>query len=139
MKKILLVFCTIFVSFFATQVSAESEQIDNYEVEIEIRSDSSLFIKESIDYNFGDQQKHGIYRNIPHLAKDLSEIRFKIKDVVVQDELGNSYNTNVSKSFSNTSIKIGDADKYVTGLKKYIISYEVEGAFKFEENSDNLF
>src|SRR3989344_838868 len=34
--------------------------------EVEIKKDSSVRVTESISYNFGDMQRHGIYRDIPY-------------------------------------------------------------------------
>ena len=42
------------------------EKIENYKVAIGINQDSSINVQETIDYNFGSLQKHGIYRNIPY-------------------------------------------------------------------------
>ena len=47
------------------------EQIRSYDVTIEIRTDDSLRITETIVYDFGSSEHHGIYRDVPtRLAYD---------------------------------------------------------------------
>ena len=42
-----------------------TEQIDGYDVAIELRTDGSLRITEVIDYDFGVTEHHGIFRDVP--------------------------------------------------------------------------
>ena len=48
------------------QAQEDEEYIDDFQVEVEIKKDSSVRVTESISYNFGDMQRHGIYRDIPY-------------------------------------------------------------------------
>lgn len=137
--KFLLIFSLFFASSLAQAAAASVEQIENYDVEIEILNDSNIYVTESIEYNFGNNQKHGIYRDIPVLQKNYKQNPFKISDIKVTDANGQAYKTKISKGVADVNIKIGDADKYVTGIKTYVISYKVEGAFLFAADSDNLF
>lgn len=130
-----LLFCFLWIS----PALASNEQIQNYQVDIKILQDSTLEVTEIINYDFGDNQKHGIYRDIPILKKSFSETQFEIYDIGVNDDKGNVYQKEISRKGNDLSIKIGSADEYVTGLKIYIINYKVKGAFVFTEESDNLF
>ena len=58
MKKI--IFCLIVLLSFAVN----AEYISNFKREISIRNDGSAFVYETIEYNFGDLRKHGIFRNL---------------------------------------------------------------------------
>ena len=42
-----------------------AEVIHDYAVQIEILDDGDLRITETIDYDFGEQLRHGIFRTIP--------------------------------------------------------------------------
>ena len=42
-----------------------AEQIDSYDVAIVIEPTGALHIAEAIDYDFGANQRHGIFRDIP--------------------------------------------------------------------------
>ena len=53
------------LSMPGTAVAQFNEQIDRYDVLIEIQRDGSLRITEIIDYDFGVTQHHGIYRDVP--------------------------------------------------------------------------
>lgn len=44
---------------------ASEERILGYDVAIQITSDGLLHIVETIDYDFGDTDHHGIYRDVP--------------------------------------------------------------------------
>ncbi|MBT4209422.1 MAG: DUF2207 domain-containing protein [Candidatus Komeilibacteria bacterium] len=115
------------------------ETIDRYQVDIEILSDSSIKVTEIIDYNYGANSKHGIYRDIPMPTRHISENPFEIKYVKVKNEVGKVYRKETSRQLNNFRIKIGDPNKYVSGIKTYIISYTVHGAFSFSENIDGFF
>src|SRR3989344_3431611 len=48
------------------QAQEDEEYIDDFQVAVEINKDSSVKVIETISYNFGDMQRHGIYRDIPY-------------------------------------------------------------------------
>jgi len=62
LKKVLL----FSIIFFIFSFSVFAESIKNYEVNIELQKDSSIIVEEKIIYDFGNIQKHGIFRFIPN-------------------------------------------------------------------------
>ncbi len=44
---------------------ATSESIQSYNVDIEIRRDGNVHVREEIAYDFGSNERHGITRDIP--------------------------------------------------------------------------
>ena len=72
----------------AVPVWAQSapEVIHDYTVEIQILSDGDLSITETIDYDFGSELHHGIFRTIPTRFPydDTHERVFPIEDVSVE-------------------------------------------------------
>ena len=57
----------LFVAGFPDRgrAGARASQIDEFDVSILLDPDGTLFVTETIQVDFGDQQKHGIFRTIP--------------------------------------------------------------------------
>ena len=109
-----------------------SENIKNFEADITVEKSGSLSIKESILYDFGENLKHGIYRDIP-----LNNIEIKV--VKVSDEFNNPYPFEVFREGKNIRIKIGDPAKLVKGERTYNIFYDVQGGIRFFKDQDELY
>ena len=97
--------------------------IDEYHVEIDVNEDNSYDITEEITaYFYGD--KHGIIRSIPikneieRLDGTTSTNRARITNLTVDENFTKSTNN------GNLEVKIGDANKTITGEKEYTISYK---------------
>ena len=69
--SILFMFMVMFLfnSSRLTAVILHSEKIRNYEVTVQINKNGTLTVNEVIDYQFGEEFKHGIYRDIPLRSK----------------------------------------------------------------------
>ena len=122
------------------QAQEDEEYIDDFQVEVEIKKDSSVRVTESISYNFGDMQRHGIYRDIPYryFARG-GKFTVGLKVLSVTDENGEKYNYEVSRQAGEVSVKIGEADQYVTGLKTYRITYTLDRVINFFEDLDEFY
>ena len=69
--SILFMFMVMFL-FNSSRLAAvilHSEKIRNYEVTVQINKNGTLTVNEVIDYQFGEEPKHGIYRDIPLRSK----------------------------------------------------------------------
>ena len=69
--SILFIFMVMFL-FNSSRLAAvilHSEKIRNYEVTVQINKNGTLTVNEVIDYQFGEEPKHGIYRDIPLRSK----------------------------------------------------------------------
>ena len=69
--SILFIFMVMFL-FNSSRLAAvilHSEKIRNYEVTMQINKNGTLTVNEVIDYQFGEEPKHGIYRDIPLRSK----------------------------------------------------------------------
>ena len=69
--SILFIFMVMFL-FNSSKLAAvilHSEKIRNYEVTVQINKNGTLTVNEVIDYQFGEEFKHGIYRDIPLRSK----------------------------------------------------------------------
>lgn len=138
MKKYLIILIILTGILLATTVQAE--QIDNFETYIQINQDSSIDVIEQIDYNFGDLERHGIFRFIPikYEARG-GNFNLRISNIWVTDENTQPYNFKVSYPGDNVEIKIGDADIFITGAKTYLIGYTVERAINYFDDHDELY
>jgi len=140
-KRLLLVFIAlVFIGHLLFVGDAKAEKINNYFVDIKINKDSTIDVVEKIEYNFGDIQKHGIFRHIPikYTTTNGSRRSIKIKDIEVSFD-GVSVDFEKNKNNKTLTIKIGDDNKFVTDKHTYIISYTVFGAINYFDNHDELY
>ena len=137
MKKIIFSAIIIFCVFSARYVYAEN--ILSFHSDIIINTDASVNIEENIVYDFGDVQRHGIFRTIPIKYKtDIGMRSIKITDIEVFVD-GNKAHYKKSKKNKNLEIKIGDANRTITGKHTYKIKYSVKGAINYFEDHDEFY
>jgi uncharacterized protein (TIGR04222 family) len=110
-----------------------AERIDAYETTIEIEEDGDLTIVETIDYDFGDAERHGIYRDVPTAFVYEPDPRYErvmpLEVLSVSASGGASAEHVVASGGPGiTRIRIGDPDETVTGRHRYELRYRVEGA-----------
>ncbi len=139
----------ISVSFFilaATNAFAEFFTIKSYNVDVTIKKNSVIEVKEEINVNF-TEPRHGIFRKIPYIYQKVSgedvakrpfslskDFRYHIFDINVPDEMFKVY-----KEGKYLVIRIGDAKKYVSGDKRYSIYYKVYGGINFFQNHSEFY
>jgi len=117
-----------------------SEKIDNYEVNVAINEDASVDVEEHISYDFGADERHGIYRTIPYKYRARGgNYKLEISDIKVASPEGRIYQSKTSRGGGHVKIKIGDPDKTITGQHTYVINYKVTGAINFFDNHDELY
>jgi uncharacterized membrane protein len=123
-KKIFIFLFFLSIFFVKPQFSF-AEVIHNFDVNINAHKDGSMNITETINYDFENEYRHGIYRDIPLFSAvgNLYKI-IKIKNVNVSRD-SQSENFKLSSDSSNLNIKIGNANANITGSHTYIISYKV--------------
>ncbi|MEG0077522.1 DUF2207 domain-containing protein [Anaerorhabdus sp.] len=132
LKKILIVICSIFfVGLFVQPVYAkEGFDIDNYDVNIEVKEDGTYSITETLDVHF-NQRLHGIYLNMSTFYNDVTwnvdgekvvrDYFFPINNIDVL-----SYHDYETDSSDNgVSIRLGDGDSYANEYETYAVSYDV--------------
>ncbi|MFZ2663949.1 MAG: DUF2207 domain-containing protein [Patescibacteria group bacterium] len=141
--KYLIIFALAFGLSLSKNVvkSAFAESIKDFQSNITINKNGTISVEEVILYDFGFQEKHGIFRNIP-INKENNDGKIYKLDINIQsvlDEKGNSYTYTTSKDSEYTSIKMGDADKLITGEHTYVIKYLVSGAVTYFSDHDELY
>ncbi|MCK9578513.1 DUF2207 domain-containing protein [bacterium] len=137
-KNFLLIILAL-VSFFSFS-DVQAEEISDYKVEIQVNQDSAVNVKETIIYDFGDEERHGIYRDLPYKYKNSAgSFNLRYKDFSVKNEKGDDYNFSISRTGDSYNIRIGDEDVLVTGKKEYVISYTVNRAITYFSDHDEFY
>ncbi len=130
---IILVFC-IMTSIIALK-GENGFIIEKYHVEVLLQEDGAIKVIEDIQVNLLEKRR-GIYRDIPvkyNLGQD-KNYRVKIEDIEVSN-----WNYKVTERNGMKNIRIGQADRYLTGLQNYKITYRVYGAISRYMESDEFY
>ena len=116
------------------------ESIPSYVVGIRILPDGDLQITERIDYDFGSEPRHGIFRTIPSrfTYDDVSDRIYRIEDVEVTSPTAPD-DVEVAEDGGVTTIRVGDPDQTITGRHRYTLRYRVEGALNGFPDHDELY
>ncbi|MBU0569533.1 DUF2207 domain-containing protein, partial [Patescibacteria group bacterium] len=140
-----VIFALTFLLFFPVLVHAETRvsnlqyQIESFESQITIQENTDLLITETIRANFLIP-KHGIFRTISVIYSARGQtIRTKFDLIGITDELGNSYPYEKSRLAQSVKLKIGDADKYLTGPNTYVITYRISKVIQRFDVHDELY
>ncbi|HMJ78771.1 MAG TPA: DUF2207 domain-containing protein [Iamia sp.] len=91
------------------------ERITSYDVVAVIRDDRTVAVREVIDWDFGPEEKHGIFRTIPSTGGVPTDVEVSSPDAP------DAFAT--TSMGGDTEIKIGDAGRKITGRHRYVISY----------------
>lgn len=123
-----------------SQAQNTTENIAKFDVAISIEASGNILVKESISYDFGSNQRRGIFRNIPvkYDARG-GNYNLRLENINVTDDTGKPLTFTTTRDGDDLSIKIGDADIYLTGLHTYVISYETDRALNFFDDHDELY
>jgi uncharacterized protein (TIGR04222 family) len=117
------------------------EHINSYDVAISIESSGSILVIETIDYDFGPESRHGIFRDIPNRLRydDRYDRVFPIHVISVKGSEGTPDKYKTSSSGGELHIKIGDPNRTITGRHTYTIAYRVRGALNGFAEHDELY
>ena len=111
----------------SAQTGAES--ITSYDARIAVQGDGSILVTEQIAYDFGNNERHGIIREIPVRVRyngSYDRIYSIHLRSVQSPDAPDQYT--VDNSGSYLGIKIGDPNQTVTGEHMYTLTYLVRGA-----------
>jgi hypothetical protein len=132
---------TLLLLLLAAPAAAQpaGEGIHGYAVEITILEDGDLRISETIEYDFGAQLRHGIFRTVPtrFYHDDVYDRVYRIEDVSVESDAPDD--VEVSEEGASTVIRVGDPDEEISGRHTYTLSYRVEGALNGFPDHDELY
>lgn len=125
----------------ASAAAQSVERITRYDVELVVEDDGDLLVTETIDYDFGSNERHGIFRDIPVRFDfdDRNERIYPIDDISVEGSPGTPDEFERTSEGRILRLKIGDPDETITGEHTYEIRYRVEGALNGFDDHDELF
>lgn len=143
MRYIFLI-AILFSSFFAlpamSDESEEGHKVKGYEILMKINKDSSVDVRESIVYDFGENERHGLIRYIPKkYTKGGNEFDTRISRIRVFDEKRSPIPFEVEDDSKRVVITIGSKKETVSGEQKYGIEYRIQYAFAFFDTYDELY
>ena len=109
--------------------------IKSYDVEVLLQEDGVIKVVENIQVDFTERRR-GIFRTIPTVydANGDANYRVDIEDIEVSN-----WNYKVSNKRREKEIRIGDADRYLSGIQNYRITYRAYGAIARYEDSDEFY
>lgn len=134
------ILAALMLAAFVGSAQAQDFTINSFHSDLIIHEDSSLTVKEAIEVEF-HRPRHGIYREIPFKYTDElgNTFRTPLDVLSVTDEAGKDWKYTAKRSGDAIHIRIGDANKYVSGRQSYVITYSVENAILFFEDHDELY
>lgn len=140
MKKLL----TLIVSgFFLLVPFVHAEEIISFDSDLLVKTDGHVVVTETIDYDFGAEQKHGIFRILktahPQGASSWSKDRFIAYTVLSVEADSVNVPFTVTDSRNSIEVKIGDADHTISGNHQYVIVYDMAGALSYGRSGAELY
>jgi len=142
----LLVLCVSLPVAATTSARAAGDggwTIASFDAQIEIQSDGRILVNEALDVDFGALEKHGIFRDVPVKYDWPSEKRkirvYELQVLSVTDARGRPWHYETSTRDAFVEIKIGDADRTVTGKQAYRIAYAARRVLNAFSDRDELF
>lgn len=140
--KTLAVVAFAFCLLVPTNIKAsDTHEIDSLDIQMDVAEDGSIVVTERYNVYFYAQQ-HGFYRVIPtnydmqwNVDNEIikQSYYFPISDISCFDTT-----CDVEQNGSGVSIRLGDADRYVSGSQNYTISYKVQTKDLAIPNNENL-
>lgn len=121
--------------------------IPSFDAQYVINADRTIDVTERIVADFGDLQKHGIYRAIPvkyarvvapgvPLPTGRVSVQLDVRSVTDASGRAIPYST---ERGSDIRLKIGDADRLITGEQTYVIRYRLARGLGFFPDHDELY
>lgn len=143
MKNILIIITSFLVWIFLltpNTVFADSEFIRSFDSKITAHRDGSFDVTEMIQYDFGGNTRHGIYRYIPTLTSVGQLYRETKIDFTAVEKDGQNENFTVTSGDNQVSAKIGNPNRTINGVHTYTISYNVKnGIGSNYEDHDEIY
>ncbi|MEA3055819.1 MAG: hypothetical protein QOD30_1251, partial [Actinomycetota bacterium] len=105
------------------------EHITRYDFAATVEDDGDLAVHEAIEYDFGAEEHHGIFRDIPTRLRydDRNDRVYPLRDVHVTSPDAPTGVKRESGPGGTTRLRIGDPDRTISGVHQYVIEYTLAG------------
>ena len=118
------------------------EQIQDYDVSVVTNADGSADFEETIVYDFGrTPDRHGILRDLrlTQPCNDQWERVYPLNNVSVTSPSGAPTNTARESTDGITTLRVGDADRNVSGVHTYVVRYRLSGVINPFADHDEFY
>jgi len=124
----------------SSRIIADAEVIRQFTAAIQLNSDCSLDVTETIKMDFENSKRHGIFRIIPiGYSRYGGNYNLDFHLLNVSDEKNSSLYYQASRMGSDFHIKIGEPDRLLTGKHTYCIHYRVRRAVNFFDGKAEVY
>ncbi len=139
MKNLLRVWFVLLLA--ASALPSRAFEVARMDADIHIARNSSFTVTETIAADFGQEPKHGIFRDIVVQNPDRygSSRRIRVHVTGVKDGQGNKRPYKAFRTGRYMRVKIGDPNSTVTGKHTYVIAYRVQNALLFFGDHGELY
>jgi len=124
---------------FPGNVSAEDFVIQSFHSDIRIQKSGEVRVTERIIVDFAQNEKHGIYRDLPIVYENSGEKTYTEINLASVTRNNNPDKFKSDRNESNLRVRIGDPNITVTGEQTYIITYSIKGILRDFEEYDELY
>ncbi|MFA6553514.1 MAG: DUF2207 domain-containing protein [Patescibacteria group bacterium] len=140
LQLLLVGFAAVLVCIPAIAQAQTSESVKDISSSINVNVDGSFTVEEKITYDFGDVERHGIYRYLPYSYTRNGatyDVRIHVSSISIDDGLSVTYVP--TRTNGNLMLKIGEADSTITGIHDYSINYSVQRAVNYFDDHEELY
>ncbi len=118
-----------------------AERIVSFEARFRIEASGDVRVTEVIVYDFGPEERHGIFRDIPvrFHYDDTSDRVYPLEVLAVRASPGTPAGYEVLREGAWVRIRIGDPDRTIAGRHTYEIAYRIRGALNGFPSHDELY
>ncbi len=117
-----------------------AESISRYDVTINVAADATMRVTETITYDFGNNERHGIMRDIPvRVHVDDTHDRVYPIDAVSATMDGSAVPFEQGSDGGDELLRVGDPDKTIRGEHTFVLAYTVRGALNGFADHDELY
>lgn len=136
--RLLIIICA-WLAFFNVTFA---ERVTNFEADVSLNEDGSFIVSETIVYDFEQESRRGIYRNIKNNHTQPASNWYTNRSIslelldVKRDGVSEPYQI---EEYDGLSVRIGDSTIFHTGAHTYSITYKVDGAIALFDGFEEFY
>lgn len=124
----------------AVTTPAFAESVATFDAHVAVAADGQLTVTETIVYDFGGIDHHGIFRTIPyHYTRDTLNYNIRLGVVSVTDENNQTIPYSQSRSGGALTLRIGNPNTFVSGIHTYVLTYTVDRAINWFDGEPEIY